>query len=141
MLVQLVDGAGANWTSPNPLAALAVIEPAWPVVRSRITTCNPLPVSPIATVRVSPEFMNKSLAGSGVTVARDLSTGFAGAWEIPFLVMKAKFTYSRPVTAWQVGLSCCPVFRFSEKLSMVSAPHHWVALHPVNPGRGAQPGG
>jgi hypothetical protein len=31
MLLQVAP-LGANWTSPNPLALLAVIEPDWPVV-------------------------------------------------------------------------------------------------------------
>ncbi len=124
-------------TSPNPFAALAVIDPVAPEVRSRITTRNPLEVSPSATVNVSPELMNRSLAGSGVNVASVASTGLAGAWETPFLVMKAKFTYSSPVTAAQVGLSCPPVFKFSERLSMLSAAHHFVASQLLPAGHGA----
>src|SRR5215472_12725475 len=69
---------GAHWTSPNPLAALAVMDPDWPVVRSLIRTWNPVDVSPIATDNVSPECMNRSSLLLGVTVARVESTGLAG---------------------------------------------------------------
>src|SRR5215468_7255416 len=141
MLVQLVDGFGAYWTSPNPLAALAVIDPDWPLVRSLMTTWKPLDVSCSATVRVSPEFMNRSLAGSGVNVASVAFTGLAGAWATPFLVMNAKFTYSMPVWAAQVGLSCVPAFRFCDRLSMFSAAHHCVAAQLFPAGHGAQPSG
>ncbi len=48
---------------------LAVIEPDWPVVRSWITTWNPAGVSCMSTVTVSPEFMNRSVAGFGVSAA------------------------------------------------------------------------
>src|SRR5215813_410384 len=140
MLVQLVP-VGAYWTSPKPLEVLAVIDPDWPVVRSLITTWNPPVVSCRRTVRVSPEFMNRSLAGSGVKVAKVAFTGLAGAWATPFLVMNAKFTYSIPVMAAQVGLSCWPVFMFCDRLSMFSAAHHCAAAQLLPAGHGAQPGG
>jgi len=55
--------------------------------------------------------------------------------------MKAKFTYSMPVTAAHVGLSCWPVFRFCDRLSMFSAAHQSVAEQLLPAGHGAQPGG
>src|SRR6266851_3754897 len=80
-------------------------------------------------------------SGSGVNVARVAFTGLAGAWATPFLVMNAKFTYSTPVIAAQAGLSCWPVFRFCDRLSMLSAAHHCVAAQLLPAGHGAQPGG
>src|ERR1700730_16390038 len=78
MLTQLVP-VGAYWTWPNPLAALAVIDPAWPLVTSLITARNPLGVSWSDTCRLSPEFMNRSFFRSGVNVAVVEFTGFPGA--------------------------------------------------------------
>src|SRR5215471_6298133 len=92
-LTQLVP-VGSNWTCPNPLAALAVIDPRCPVVRSLMTACNPFEVSWSDTVRLSPELMNRSLLGSGVNVVRVDCTGFAGAWVTPFVVTNAKLSYS-----------------------------------------------
>jgi hypothetical protein len=93
-------------------------------------------VSCISTVRVSPELMKRSLLGSGVKPtalgSAIRSFGFAGACETPFLVMNAKLTYSSPVCGRQVGL----LFRLGlptgklelrERLSMLSAAHHFVA--------------
>src|SRR5262252_2837272 len=78
MLTQLVP-VGSYWTCPNPLAALAVIDPLCPVVWSLMTACNPFGVSRMDTFRLSPEFMNRSFCGSGVNVAVVACTGFAGA--------------------------------------------------------------
>src|SRR5262249_57479275 len=36
-----VDPFGAYWIAPNPFAALAIIDPDWPAVRSSITPSNP----------------------------------------------------------------------------------------------------
>src|SRR5215469_5596468 len=104
MLLQLVP-VGANWTWPNPLAALAVIDPVWPLVSSLMTAWSPFAVSCRCTCRLSPEFISRSLLRSGVKVARVDSTGFAGAWETPFLVTNAKLKYSVPVIARQVEFS------------------------------------
>src|SRR5215469_7026126 len=141
MFTHAVDGAGLYWTSPNPLAALAVIDPVWPVVRSLIVILNPFEVSPMATVSVSPLWKSRSLVRFGVNVASVESTGLAGACETPFLVMNAKFTYSRPVTAAQVGFSCVPAFMFCDRLSMLSAAHQSFAEQLLPAGQGAQPGG
>src|SRR5262249_51451887 len=65
-LTQLVLGAGAYWTWPKPLAALAVMDPVWPVVRSWMTARIPWGVSPRDRLRLSPELMNRSRARSGV---------------------------------------------------------------------------
>src|SRR5215469_2679941 len=109
MLTQLVP-VGAYWTWPNPLAALAVIDPVCPVVWSLMAACNPFGVSCSDTFRASPEFMNKSFCGSGVNVADVESTGFAGAEVRPFLVTKAKLKYSiPPVMAWQVEFITVPL--------------------------------
>src|SRR5215469_3637000 len=79
MFTHDLEGFGANWTSPKPLAALAVMDPVWPVVRSLMRTWNPSAVSPIATERLSPECMNRSCVLSGVRCASVASTGLAGA--------------------------------------------------------------
>src|SRR5215467_15466813 len=107
MAWQLVP-VGLNLTCANPLAALAVIDPDWLVVRSLMVVCRPLGVSCIVTCRWSPEFMNRSFDGSGVNVVSVDWTGLAGAWETPFLVRNAKLTYSRPALAWHVGFWNCP---------------------------------
>ncbi len=73
----------------NPLAALAVMDPFCPLVWSLMTACNPFGVSLRDTFRLSPEFMNRSLFGTGVNVAVVESTGFGGAVGIPFLVTNA----------------------------------------------------
>src|SRR5437899_3125870 len=94
-LTQLVPVA-SYWTWPNPLAALAVMDPRCPLVWSLMTACSPFGVSRRDTFRLSPEFMNRSLFGSGVNVAVVDCTGFAGAEVRPFLLTNAKLTYSRP---------------------------------------------
>jgi hypothetical protein len=71
----------------NPFAGLAVIHPTCPVVTSLRFTCIPCGVSCSLTVMWSPDFMKRSFLGFGVYVAAVASTGFAGAWEWPFLVM------------------------------------------------------
>ena len=88
MLTQLVP-VGSYWTWPNPLAALAVMDPFCPLLMSLMTACSPFGVSRSDTLRLSPELMNRSLFGSGVNVAVVDSTGFAGAVEWPFNVMNA----------------------------------------------------
>src|ERR1700716_2540549 len=77
---QLVP-VGSYLTCANPFAALAVIDPLWPAVRSLMTTRTPWLVSAKETFRRSPEFMKRSLWGSGVKVVSVESTGFAGACE------------------------------------------------------------
>src|SRR6516164_5479548 len=118
---------GANCTAPKPLAALAVIDPVWRVVRSVSDTLSPPWVSRRLTVSRSPEFMNRSCDGSGVKVASVEFTGFGGACGTPLLVTNAKLTYSKPTIFWHAGLSTWPVFSFCERLSMLSAAHHCVA--------------
>src|SRR6516165_10564575 len=125
MLVQLVPGFGSYLTWPNPLAALAVMDPVWPVVASWMTVCSPCAVSCMRTVRLSPEFMNRSLAGSGVNVAVVESTGFGGAWATPFLVTKAKLKYSGdPILPRQVSFWRVPATGSSARLKMFIAAHH-----------------
>src|SRR5450755_46596 len=146
MAVQLVP-AGSYLTWAKPLAALAAIDPVCPVVLSLMTTFRPFGVSFSDTPSRSPEFMNRSLAGSGVNGARVESTGFAGAWATPFLVMKAKLTYSRPARLAQVAFWVVPLTGSSDRLSMFSAAHHLVGSQPLAPtataqvGQGIQPGG
>jgi hypothetical protein len=53
-VLALVDGLGANLTWPNPLAALAVMDPEEPFVVSFTTVCNPFGVSCIVRVKWSP---------------------------------------------------------------------------------------
>src|SRR5258708_37220495 len=114
---------GANTTCPKPLAMLAVIEPDVPCVRSLMTTWNPAGVSCKATVRVSPEFMNRSLVGSGVVTAGFVTNeiGLAGACATPFFVMNPKFTVSSPTVFRQAALLGTPVFWFRPSLSILSA--------------------
>src|SRR6266699_5164993 len=141
MLLQ-VPPVGANCTSPNPLAALAVIEPLWPVVWSSILTVRPPAESPKPTLRASTEPMNRSLDELGVKVAAVASTGLAGACGVPSLVMNAKLGYSRPVIDAHRVLRTCPVFWFSARLQMTSAAHHCLASQLTAPEeKGAQPGG
>src|SRR5712692_379077 len=145
-LTQLVP-VGSYWTWPNPLAALAVMEPRCPVVRSLMTVCNPFGVSRRDTLRLWPEFMNRSFFGSGVNVAVVDCTGFAGAVVRPFLLMNEKFTYSRPVLAAQVEFRVVPATGSSARLKMFIAAHHLVGSQPLAPtatcqvGQGTHPGG
>src|SRR5438128_6444730 len=118
---------GSNLTCPKSFEMLAVIEPERCVVVSVSTTWNPSDVSCMATWIESPEFMNKSRFGSGVYVANVASTGLAGAWAAPLFVTNAKFTGSMPTWAKHAGLLAWPVFAFADRLSMVSAAHHWAA--------------
>src|SRR5579883_2542572 len=89
----------------------------------------------------SPEFIKRSLAGSGVKVASVDSTGLTGACGTPFLVIKAKLTGSTPATLRQAALLDCPVTAFCERLSMLKAAHHLVASQLGPKGFFAQPGG
>src|SRR6266568_5165920 len=146
MLAQLVP-VGSYWTWPNPLAALAVIDPVCPLVRSLMTACNPFGVSRMDTFRLSPEFMNRSRAGSGVNVAVVDCTGFGVAVGRPFLVRNAKLTYSMPVLAAQVLFRKVPATGSSARLKMFIAAHHLVGSQALAPtatcqvGHGTHPGG
>src|SRR5216684_2101180 len=97
MLLQLVP-LGSNCTWPNVFAALVVIEPCAPLLKSLIAIFRPLVVSCIVTVSWSPEFMNRSAWGFGVKVCSVEWTGLAGecGCGLPLFVMKAKLTYSKP---------------------------------------------
>src|SRR5580700_3792764 len=144
--VQLVP-VGSYLTWAKPLAAPAVIVPVCPLVRSLMATRNPPGVSLNPTCRRSPELMNRSLAGSGVNVVSVESTGLAGAWATPFLVMNAKLTYSRPTWLAQVGFCVVPFTGSSDRLSMLRAAHHLVGSQLLAPtatahvGHGTHPGG
>src|SRR5215831_18040501 len=141
MLTQLVP-VGSYWTCPNPLAALAVIDPRCPVVTSLMTACSPFGVSRRDTLRLSPEFMNRSFFGSGVNVAVVDCTGFGVAVGRPFFV-----TYSMPVLAAQVEFSRVPATGSSARLKMFIAAHHLVGSQALAPtatcqvGQGTHPGG
>src|SRR5512143_1280611 len=89
-----------------------------------MTTSKPSAVSCISTTSVSPDCIIKSLVGSGVKVALVASTGLAGAWATPFLVINAKLTGSMPTEPRQAALLSTPVFWLLLKLSMLSAAHH-----------------
>src|SRR5579859_21547 len=140
MLLQAVP-VGSYWTWPNPLAALAVIEPVTWVVRSLMVVTRPLLLSCSVTFSRSPEFMNRSFVGSGVKVANVALTGLAGAWEVPLFVTNAKLTYSSPVMAAQVEFRVVPLTGSSDRLSMLSAAHHLVASQLFPAGHVTQPGG
>ena len=136
-----VAAVGLKMTWPNWLATLAVIEPCCPEDRSTMSTRKPSLVSCILTMRSSPEFMNRSVAGFGVNVAFVDSNGSAGACDLPFLVMNAKFTGSIPALARQSALLLTPWFWSSDRLSTLSAAHHFVASQEVPGGHATQPGG
>ena len=59
MLTQLVP-VGSYCTWPNPLAALAVMDPVAPVVRSLMMARSPFGRVPRETLRLSPEFISRS---------------------------------------------------------------------------------
>src|SRR6516164_6374752 len=146
-LTQLVP-VGSYWTWPNPLAALAVMDPLCPVVKSLMTVCNPFGVSRRDTLRLSPEFMNRSFLGSGVNVAVVACTGFAGFVVRPFLVRNAKLKYSGlPIFARQVEFWKVPATGSSARLKMFIAAHHLVGSQALAPtatchvGQGTHPGG
>src|SRR6478735_9200909 len=112
-----------------------------------MSTRSPSGVSCWVTSSWSPEFMNRSLDGSGVNVVRVESTGLAGAWLTPVLVTKAKFTYSIPTRAAQVGFCRVPATGSSESPKIFRAAHHLVGSQVLAPtataqvGQGTQPGG
>src|SRR5215813_1756356 len=121
---------------------LAVIDPVCPVVRSLIEIASPSGVSRMSTNNQSPEFINRSLLGSGLYVASVALTGLAAACDCPFLVMNAKLTYSLPTCSRQALLSTWPVFIFSDRLSILSAAHHLSGSHEsAKKGGRTQPGG
>src|SRR5262249_11208535 len=145
-LTQLVP-VGSYRTWPNPLAALAVIDPFCPLVWSLMTACTPFGVSFRDTFRLSPEFMNRSLFGSGVNVAVVDCTGFGTAVGPPFLVTNAKLTGSMPDLAAHVEFSPVPLTGSWARLKMFIAAHHRVGSQALAPiatcqvGQGTQPGG
>src|SRR5262245_58629602 len=104
-------------------------------------TLNPAAVSRMSSTIVSPEFMNRSVAGLGVKVAVVESTGLAGACATPLVVMNAKLTGSMPATFRQAALLTWPVTKSWVRLSMLSAAHHLVASQLFPAGQGAHPGG
>src|SRR5207245_3902143 len=59
---------GSYWTCPKPFAALAVMKPAWPVVRSFRSMRRPCAVSFMVTTLRSPEFIIRWLTALGVKV-------------------------------------------------------------------------
>src|ERR1700730_15797210 len=106
-----------------------------------MTICRPCAVSCIVTVNLSPEFINRSEAGSGVKVLMVDCSGFGGelGCGTPLVVMKAKLTGSTPVRPTHAPF--VPATGFCERLSMLSAAHHFVASQLLPAGQGAQPGG
>src|SRR5579859_584293 len=145
--VQLVP-VGSYWTWPNPLAALAVMDPVSPVVRSWMVARSPCGVSPRDTLRLSPEFINRSRLKSGVNVAVVASTGFGAAVVRPSLLRNAKLKYSiLPIFAVQVEFRVVPATGSSARLKMFIAAHHLVGSQPLAPtatcqvGHGIHPGG
>src|SRR5439155_1429833 len=70
---------GSYWTCPKPFAALAVMKPAWPVVRSLRSMRRPCAVSFMVTTMRSPEFMKRSVAPFGVKVPTVGLIGLAGS--------------------------------------------------------------
>src|SRR2546428_14115786 len=87
--------------------------------------------------------MKRSALASGVKVWRVDSTGLGGEFGCgrPFFVMNAKFTYSTPVRAAQVGFRARLVTALLERLSILRAAHHFVASQLLPGGHLTQPGG
>src|SRR2546428_13565012 len=83
---------GSYWTWPKPFAALAVMKPDWPVVRSFRSMRRPCVVSFMVTTMRSPEVMKRSVAPLGVKVLTGEVTGLGGAGGTPLLVVKAEVT-------------------------------------------------
>src|SRR5215472_13328874 len=118
---------GAYLIWPNPLAADAVIEPVWPVLRSTSTARRPCEVSCRLTLMWSPARMNSTLGLVGLPEVRGLNcSGLGGPIGLPECVRKAKFTYSVPprISPVHVGLSVVPLTGSSDRLSIVIAAHH-----------------
>src|SRR5215471_17047575 len=135
---------GANLICPKLFAALATMKPLWPVVRSLMSVRSPCAVSDMVTWIRSPDPMKRSRAGSGAPDVSGLkSSGFGGPVGTPFLVRNAKFTYSIPPRTWprQVPFRSCPLTGSRDRLSMVSAAHHWVTSQLWLSNCFTQPGG
>src|SRR5205807_8768826 len=101
------------------------------VVRSFAVTFNPWAVAAGMGSSAAAEFMNRGWALVETNGASGL--GDPGGKGIPSFWMKAKFTYS---IAPPQALLTAPLFMFSDRLSMLSAAHHWVVSQLSN-----QPGG
>ncbi len=134
---------GAAWIWPNPLAADAVIEPVWPLLRSTSTARRPCEVSCILTLMRSPGRMNSTSGLVGLPdVAGSNCSGLGGPIGLPDRVRNAKFTYSVPPRIWlrHVGLISVPLIGSSDRLSMVIAAHQalgsqlWLANCFTQPG-------
>src|SRR5579863_8182253 len=106
-----------------------------------MTICRPCIVSCIVTVNLSPEFMNKSALGLGVKVLTVASSGLGGddGCGCPFFVMKAKLTGSIPTRTTHAPAA--PLTAFCERLSILSAAHHFVGSQLLPAGHSTQPGG
>src|SRR3954471_9341656 len=91
-----VAAFGSKLTWANPLATLAVIEPDWPVVWSRMAVTRPAAESWMEIVTRSPAFMNRSVPGFGVNESRVRFSGAAGACGRPLRVTNAKLAGSMP---------------------------------------------
>src|SRR5206468_4055180 len=99
---------GAYWTWPKPFAALEIMWPDWPLVRSSRSMRSPCAVSRMVNTMRSPELMKRSVAPLGVKVLAVELTGLGGACGTPLLVMKAKLTGSTPTRFWHDLFSWVP---------------------------------
>src|SRR5215471_828618 len=123
---------------PNPLATDAVIEPLWPLVRSVRLIWSPARVSCMWMRIWSPGLISRSLARLGLTALKfgcvrvPVNSGFAGAWDLPFLVMYAQLIGSGPprTKLLQAAVFSTPVFWFNVRLSMVIAAQYTRAAQP-----------
>ena len=64
----------------------------------------------MSTSRLSPEFMNRSVAAFGVKVAFVAPSGDGGAWGTPLVVTNAKFAGSTPTEFRHEALLLTPLF-------------------------------
>src|SRR5580700_7354637 len=105
----------------KPLAALAVMNPVWWVVKSRIVVVNPCGGSVIEIWSSSPA-LNISVWLFGRNVLTSASCGLGGPAGTPLFCRNAKLTGSSQL-ALQVAKP-----NVHSRLSMVSAAHHCVLL-------------
>jgi hypothetical protein len=125
----------------NPFATLAVIDPDWPVVWSRISVTSPAAESWTEISSESPAPIKRSRAAFGVNDASVWLSGAGGACGVPLLVMNAKFAGSTLTVFRQAALLFTPVFWLRLKLKIAIAAHHCVASQLIAFWNGTHPGG
>src|SRR5258708_24652030 len=103
----------------KPLAALATMNPEWPVLRSLIRVRKPAAVSLIVTWSTSPPFIFRVCA-FGKNVLTSVRCGLGGPAGTPFICRNAKLTGSMQLLLHVTKPNV------HDRLSIVSAAHHFV---------------